>query len=83
MAIPGLSFKTGLPTPACLAKPRLPCHTPVSLQSYSAPSGKARITKREETLMIDQQIDIPTKDGKTTTFISHPERGGWRPRVIT
>ena len=26
--------------------------------------------------MIDQQIDIPTKDGKTTTFITHPERGG-------
>src|SRR4051812_1848817 len=25
--------------------------------------------------MIDQQIDIQTKDGKTTTFISHPERG--------
>jgi len=26
--------------------------------------------------MIDQQIDIATKDGKTTTFITHPERGG-------
>ena len=26
--------------------------------------------------MIDQQIEIPTKDGHTTTFISHPERGG-------
>ena len=26
--------------------------------------------------MIDQQIEIPTKDGHTTTFITHPERGG-------
>src|SRR6266581_4159625 len=32
--------------------------------------------------MIDQQIEIPTKDGKTTTFISHPERGGPFPVII-
>src|SRR3981189_1254846 len=32
--------------------------------------------------MLDQQIDIPTKDGKTTTFISHPERGGPFPVII-
>jgi carboxymethylenebutenolidase len=32
--------------------------------------------------MIDQQIDIPTKDGKTTTFISHPERGGPFPVIL-
>jgi carboxymethylenebutenolidase len=32
--------------------------------------------------MIDQQIDIPTKDGKTTTFITHPERGGPHPIII-
>src|SRR6202043_2445979 len=32
--------------------------------------------------MIDQQIDIPTKDGHTTTFISHPERGGPHPVII-
>src|SRR6201989_2399020 len=31
--------------------------------------------------MIDQQIDIQTPDGKTTTFITHPERGG--PFAIT
>jgi carboxymethylenebutenolidase len=30
--------------------------------------------------MIDQQIEIPTRDGHTTTFITHPERGG--PTVI-
>jgi carboxymethylenebutenolidase len=32
--------------------------------------------------MIDQQIEIPTKDGSTTTFITHPERGGPFPVVI-
>src|ERR1043165_7258137 len=32
--------------------------------------------------MIDQQIDISTKDGKTTTFITHPERGGPFPIII-
>jgi carboxymethylenebutenolidase len=32
--------------------------------------------------MIDAQIDIETKDGKTTTFITHPERGGPFPVVI-
>src|ERR1700691_775921 len=32
--------------------------------------------------MIDQQIEIPTKDGHITTFISHPERGGPHPVII-
>jgi len=32
--------------------------------------------------MIDQQIEIPTKDGHTTTFITHPERGGPHPVVL-
>ncbi len=32
--------------------------------------------------MIDQQIEIPTKDGKVTTFISHPERDGPHPLII-
>src|SRR6476661_3344456 len=32
--------------------------------------------------MIDQQIDIQTKDGKTTTFITHPERGGPFPVIL-
>ena len=32
--------------------------------------------------MIDQQIDLQTKDGKTTTFIRHPERGGPFPIII-
>lgn len=32
--------------------------------------------------MIDQQIDIATKDGRMTTFITHPERGGPHPVVL-
>ncbi len=32
--------------------------------------------------MIDQQIEIPTKDGHATTFITHPERGGPHPVII-
>jgi carboxymethylenebutenolidase len=32
--------------------------------------------------MIDQQIEIPTKDGTTTTFITHPERDGPHPIII-
>ncbi len=32
--------------------------------------------------MIEQQIDIPTRDGATSTFICHPERGGPHPAVI-
>ena len=31
--------------------------------------------------MIDQQIEIPTKDGHVTTFISHPERDGPHPNA--
>ena len=32
--------------------------------------------------MIDQQIEIPTRDGHTTTFITHPERGGPFPVIL-
>ena len=32
--------------------------------------------------MIDQQIVIPTRDGHTATFISHPERGGPFPVIL-
>lgn len=32
--------------------------------------------------MIDQQVEIPTKDGTITTFICHPERGGPHPVVL-
>lgn len=32
--------------------------------------------------MIEQTVDIPTRDGRTTTFIVHPERGGPHPIVL-
>jgi carboxymethylenebutenolidase len=32
--------------------------------------------------MIERQIDIATKDGASTTFIVHPERGGPHPVVV-
>jgi carboxymethylenebutenolidase len=32
--------------------------------------------------MIDQQVAIPTSDGHTTTFISHPERDGPFPVIL-
>jgi carboxymethylenebutenolidase len=32
--------------------------------------------------MIEQTLDIPTKDGATTTFIVHPERDGAHPVVL-
>jgi len=32
--------------------------------------------------MIEQQIDIPTRDGAMTTFVCHPERGGPHPAIV-
>jgi carboxymethylenebutenolidase len=32
--------------------------------------------------MIEHQIDIPTKDGRITTFITHPERNGPHPVLL-
>lgn len=32
--------------------------------------------------MIERQLDIATKDGKATTFIVHPDRGGPHPVVV-
>jgi carboxymethylenebutenolidase len=32
--------------------------------------------------MIDQQIEIPTRDGHVTTFVSHPERDGPHPVIL-
>ena len=32
--------------------------------------------------MIDRQVDIETGDGETTTFVTHPERGGPFPVII-
>ncbi len=32
--------------------------------------------------MIERQLDLATKDGKTTTFIVHPDRGGPHPVIL-
>src|SRR5689334_21833763 len=32
--------------------------------------------------MIDQQVDIQTADGRVSTFVTHPERGGPYPLVL-
>lgn len=32
--------------------------------------------------MIERTLDIPTRDGATTTFITHPERGGPAPVIL-
>ena len=32
--------------------------------------------------MLERQVDIPTPDGATTTFVCHPERGGPHPVVL-
>src|SRR6185295_5926913 len=79
MAIPGERFKgafQGRP------KPRFALSCPPFLAIVSSAQSETGITKQKETPMIDQQIDIATKDGKTTTFITHPERGGPFPVII-
>jgi carboxymethylenebutenolidase len=55
---------------------------PPFLVIVAGATPQTRITKHKETPMIDQQIDIETKDGKTTTFITHPERGGPFPVIL-
>jgi carboxymethylenebutenolidase len=79
MAIPAARFKSGVGLQAAgrLVMLRFPCNR-IGCQGKKTEkpsSGKARA-------MIDQQIEIPTKDGHTTTFITHPERGGPFPVVI-
>src|SRR5882724_5593897 len=49
------------------------------------PRKAPEVSQRHQTrtiAMIDQQIEIATKDGHTTTFITHPERGGPFPVII-
>jgi carboxymethylenebutenolidase len=82
MAILGPWFKAGLPIQTCLRKALITLSCSGFLAIVLSAVRQTRITQREETPMIDQQIDIPTKDGKTTTFISHPERGGPFPVII-
>src|SRR5262245_48324855 len=45
-----------------------------------------QVTRRQQiersNAMQERQVDIPTKDGKTTTFIVHPDRGGPFPVIL-
>jgi hypothetical protein len=78
MAIRVARFKANIPRTGTS-----PCHVPVSLQSYRSQNKKtAKPRSENKRAMIDQQIEIPTKDGHTTTFISHPERDGPHPVII-
>jgi carboxymethylenebutenolidase len=74
MAMPALQFKPAMPALA------LSCSGFLAI--VFTRKRKIRISKRQRTPMIDQQVEIPTRDGKTTTFISHPERGGPFPVII-
>src|SRR3978361_1514413 len=77
MAIPAAHFKAGHASGGAS-----PCHAAVSLQSYRQAKARTRPTRASRNAMIDQQIEIPTKDGHTTTFITHPERGRPFPVII-
>src|SRR5271156_7256834 len=80
MAIRTALFKAGVVpswrTPR-LVMVRFPCNR---IDARDAKKPTNRGTKRNA--MIDQQIEIPTKDGRTTTFISHPERNGPHPVIL-
>jgi carboxymethylenebutenolidase len=83
MAISAARFKAGLgPTglghqkASCLVMLRFPCNR-IGANAKTPGNRQAR-----RNAMIDQQIEIPTKDGHTTTFISHPERGGPFPVIL-
>ena len=76
--------------PAPSFKPRDPRQLALSCSGFLAivfsapkdPQTHKSKQARKETHMIDSQVDIETRDGKTTTFITHPERGGPFPVVI-
>jgi carboxymethylenebutenolidase len=78
MAIRVKLFKTGIvPIRAVrLVMRRFPCNR----IEYRA--SKRSIEKPQKRLMIDQQFEIQTKDGRTTTFVTHPERGGPYPVIL-
>jgi carboxymethylenebutenolidase len=77
MAIRSDLFKAGVALKSQIA---LSCLGFLAIVSNA--NARSRDNKRRAAPMIDQQIEIPTKDGTTTTFISHPERGGPFPVII-
>src|SRR5476651_788590 len=79
MAIRTAPFKAGVvPSRRSLALSWSGFLAIVSMRDVKKPTN--RDTKRNA--MIDQQIEIPTKDGHTATFISHPERNGPHPVIL-
>src|SRR6267378_3819255 len=81
MAIRATGFKPRGPQGSRLA---LSCRGFLANLSDS-PRKAPEVNQRHQTrtiAMIDQQIEIATKDGHTTTFITHPERGGPFPVII-
>ena len=77
MAIPAARFKTAVVAsngPGRLVMTRFTCNR--------GGSEETAIFSEKKRPMIDQQIEIPTKDGHTTTFITYPERGGPFPVII-
>src|SRR5471032_3054288 len=79
MAIRTAPFKAGVvPSRRSLALSWSGFLAIVSMRDVKKPTN--RDTKRNS--MIDQQVEIPTKDGHTTTFISHPERDGPHPVIL-
>jgi carboxymethylenebutenolidase len=75
MAMPALQFKPGMPLRRLVMFP-FPCNR------IERANEKQNQQTGSETTMIDQQVEIPTRDGHTTTFITHPERGGPFPVII-
>src|SRR5882672_1297656 len=81
MAIRATGFKPRGPQGSRLA---LSCRGFLANLS-DTPRKAPEVNQRHQTrtmAMIDQQIEIATKDGHTTTFITHPERGGPFPVII-
>jgi carboxymethylenebutenolidase len=72
MAMPASQFKPAL---------ALSCSPFLAIVLNAQPKEQNQ-RNGSETPMIDSQVDIPTKDGATTTFITHPERGGPFPVII-
>jgi carboxymethylenebutenolidase len=86
MAIPAARFKAAVVLEGASALSAcgfLAIVPPRQIKKPRAPKKTFKKTASEKKRpMIDQQIEIPTKDGHTTTFITHPERGGPFPVII-
>jgi carboxymethylenebutenolidase len=78
MAIRTTPFKTALVPQGGVA---LSCPGFLAIVS-NAGSRNHQSSREKKRPMIDQQIEIPTKDGHITTFIAHPERGGPHPVIL-